>query len=71
MSTFGDFMIGQAVEKDKELAEVLQQRGQMIRLLIECRDALPAISLASARLHGVNLDLADRIEEILKPWEVA
>lgn len=42
--------------------------GELARLLIECRDALPAISLASARLHGVRLDLADRIEQALEPW---
>ena len=41
---------------------------QMARLLLECRDALPAISLASAKLCGIKLDLADRIEEALKPW---
>lgn len=42
---------------------------EMILLLIECRDALPAISLASAKMHGVDLTLADRIEDCLKPWE--
>jgi hypothetical protein len=43
----------------------------LISLLIECRDALPAISTASARLHSVSLSLADRIDEELKPWEVS
>lgn len=43
---------------------------KLARLLIECRDALPAISLASTKLHGVRPDLADRIAEALKPWEV-
>jgi hypothetical protein len=43
----------------------------MARLLIECRDALPAINLVSARLHNVSLSLADRIDESLKPWLVA
>jgi len=43
--------------------------NQLARLLIECRDALPAISIASARLHHVDLSLADRIEAALKPWE--
>lgn len=42
---------------------------QMIKLLIECRDALPAISLASAKIHGVDLTLADRIEACIEPWE--
>lgn len=40
------------------------------RLLLECRDALPAISKTAARLHGIDLSLADRITEILKPWRV-
>ena len=44
--------------------------SQLAKLLIECRDALPAISLVSARLHNVDLSLADRIEEALKPWEL-
>ena len=45
--------------------------ADLARLLIECRDALPAINLASARLHGVRLDLADRIEQALEPWRAA
>lgn len=44
--------------------------GELAMLLVECRDALPAISLVSARLHRVDLRLADKIEEALKPWEV-
>ncbi len=43
---------------------------ELATLLVECRDALPAITLASARLRNIRLDLADRIEEALKPWEV-
>lgn len=41
---------------------------EMARLLLECRDALPAISLASAKMHNVDLTLADRIEGCLEPW---
>lgn len=50
--------------------QLLQQDKviRMARLLLECRDALPAISLTSAKLHGVSLTLADRIEEELEPW---
>jgi len=44
---------------------------EMVMLLIECRDALPAITLVSAKLRGVDLSLADRIEDCLRPWEVA
>lgn len=43
---------------------------ELAKLLLECRDALPAITTVSARLHGIDLKLADRIEEALKPWEV-
>jgi hypothetical protein len=42
----------------------------LARLLIEARDALPAISMTSARLHNVSLSLANRIEQALKPWEI-
>jgi len=43
---------------------------EMADLLLEARDALPAISLHSARLHNVSLSLADRIETCLEPWRV-
>jgi len=56
-------MTNQEWEKD-------ERTWRLVRLLIECRDALPAISLTSARLHNVDLRLADRIAEALKPWEV-
>ena len=41
---------------------------KLARLLLECRDALPAISQISAKLHGVSYSLADRIEDELSPW---
>lgn len=44
---------------------------EMISLLIECRDALPAISMASARIRNIDLTLADRIESCLQPWETS
>jgi hypothetical protein len=43
----------------------------LVRLLIECRDALPAISLASAKLHGLDLTLADRIDRAIEPWKTS
>ena len=43
---------------------------ELAKLLLECRDALPAISLVSAKLRNIDLRLADRIEEALKPWRV-
>jgi hypothetical protein len=39
----------------------------MMPLFEEARDALTAISLASARLHGVRLDLADRMDDVGDP----
>jgi len=47
-----------------------EKMQDMIVLLIECRDALPAISMVAAKLHKVDLSLADRIEKCLEPWEV-
>ena len=44
---------------------------EMFYLLIESRDALPAITMVSAKLRGVDLTLADRIEDCLKPFETA
>jgi hypothetical protein len=43
---------------------------ELAMLLLECRDALPAISLPSARLHNVSLSLAVRIEDALEPWRI-
>ena len=55
--------IGEQIEdKDGKIKE-------MFFLLIECRDALPAITIVSAKLHNIDLTLADRIEKCLKPWE--
>ena len=56
--------------KPETLEEYEVKLKEVLHLLIEARDALPAISLASAKLHGVDLTLADRIEEAMKPWEV-
>ncbi len=42
---------------------------ELAQLLLESRDALSAISLTSARLRGIDLSLADRIEAALEPWK--
>ena len=55
-----EIIIENPQEKCKELAS----------LLLEARDALPAITLASAKIRGIDLTLADRIEAALEPWEV-
>lgn len=44
--------------------------NELARLLLEARDALPAISLASAKLRGISLSFADRIEDALEPWKI-
>ena len=43
--------------------------AEMIDLLIECRDALPAITKTRARLYNVCPRLDKRIEACLDPWE--
>ena len=48
--------------------ETAGRMERMARLLVECRDALPAISQVSAKLHNVDLTLADRVETVLEPW---
>lgn len=56
--------------KPETLEEWREKAKQLLALLLECRDALPAISAASARLHNVSLSLADRIEAAMEPWRI-
>lgn len=56
--------------KPETLEEYKVKLKEVLGLLLEARDALPAISLASAKLRGLDLTLADRIEEAMKPWEI-
>jgi len=42
---------------------------EMFYLIIECRDALPAITMTAAKIHKINLSLANRIDECLIPFE--
>lgn len=55
--------------KPETIEEWKAKCREFMTLLIEARDALPAISLASAKLHNVSLSLADRIESSLEPWK--
>lgn len=41
---------------------------EMQPLIIEARDALPAITLTSAKLRGIDLTLANRLENSIKEW---
>lgn len=62
------------IEFDKQRMEqspYYSKMREMISLLIESRDALPAISLVSAKLYNVDLSLADRIEKCLEPWRLS
>lgn len=40
---------------------------ELAKLLLEARDALLAISITTARLRGIDLSLANRIESALEP----
>ncbi len=40
----------------------------MLLLIIEARDALPAISMTSAKMHSIDLTLVKRIEDCLEPF---
>ena len=57
-----------------EITEGIEDKNAKINeafcLLLEARDALPAISLSAALRHGVSLTLADRIEQWLEPWKL-
>ena len=60
----------QTTAKPVTIEEWEAKGKQLLALLLECRDALPAISLTSAKLRGIDLNLDKRIEDALKPWEV-
>lgn len=55
--------------ENMEREELNKLAKEMAYLLIESRDALPAITMTAAKLHSVDLSLADRIEDCLKPFE--
>lgn len=55
--------------KPETTEEYKAKLGEVLVLLLEARDALPAISLTSAKLRGIDLTLADRIEKAMEPWE--
>lgn len=59
------------MNKPETLEEHQAKLKELLPLLLECRDALPAITIDRARLHRVDLTLADRIETALEPWKVS
>lgn len=59
-----------AVPIKERTAEKCKKCNELAKLLLEARDALPAISITSARLRNIDLTLADRIETALEPWRI-
>ena len=49
------------------VAELEERLDAMMPLFEEARDALPAISLGTAKLRGIRLDLADRMDDVGDP----
>ena len=45
------------------VAELEERLDAMMPLFEEARDAIPAITLGSAKLRGIRLDLADRMDD--------
>lgn len=54
------------MKKPETIEEYENKCEEMFYLLIECRDALPAITIHAARLHRVRLDLDKRIEACIE-----
>lgn len=57
-------------EPEAEIERLREHNARLVAMMplfTEARDALPAISLASAKLHGVRLDLASRMDDIGSP----
>lgn len=44
--------------------------AEMFHLLLECRDALPLLTMKDAQQHKLSLTLDTRIEGALEPWRV-
>ena len=56
--------LGAALDELEEARLCVARLGAMMPLFEEARDALPAISEAAARLHHVDLTLADRMDSV-------
>jgi hypothetical protein len=52
----------------KEKINWEEKAVELAALLLEARDALPAITITAAKLHGLDLTLAHRIEDALEIW---
>ena len=51
-------------ELGAEVDKLTRRLKAVMPLFEEARDALPAISTASAKLHNIRLDLADRMDDV-------
>lgn len=58
-------LVGQKQIKIENAEEYLLKT---LELLLECRDALPAITLVAAKMRGIDLKLADRVEDHMEPF---
>ena len=56
---------------EADAAKLKRRMAALIPLFQEARDAITAIPLAAAKLRGLRLDLADRMDEVgeLARWE--
>jgi hypothetical protein len=56
------------MSKEKNKIDWEKKSNELAKLLLEARDALPAITIMRAKLYNVDLTLGDRIEDALEPW---
>lgn len=54
-----------AVDRYRDAAD---QIDRMAKVLLKCRDALPAINTVGQRLYNIDRDLDKQIEALLEPW---
>lgn len=56
------------VLNEEAICVLADKCDELAMLLVECRDALPAITLAKARERHIDLGLADRVELAISAW---
>ena len=59
-----EYLRAQLAEANNKVRRYEYRLSKIIPLFQEARDALPAISLASAKLRNIDLSLAERMDEI-------
>ena len=64
-------LVNEANDEIIRLQAIERRIHDMMPLFTEARDALPAISLVAAKLHGVSLTLTDRMDGVGNPdhWQ--